>query len=113
MEEQDSGTDSLPRNPRKYTNAGAGAGVLGCAGVRRLIHGSAVPWRPRASMGGLRPRRLCKPACVAVSDSATIGRLKPAAVGPSPTPLRITLAASVKQWLRYTAGRRSRHGRAV
>jgi len=27
-------------------------------------------------MGGLRPRRLCKPACVAVSDSATIGRLR-------------------------------------
>jgi len=34
-------------------------------------------------MGGLRPRRLCKRACVAVSDSATIGRLRAVTIGPS------------------------------
>ena len=43
--------------------------------VRRLIHGCAVPWGP-CPKGGLHPSRLCKHACDAVSDSATIRRLR-------------------------------------
>ena len=49
---------------------------MGCARVRRLIQGFAVPCMPAAYKGVLCPSRLCKQTCDAVSGSDTIGRLR-------------------------------------